>query len=254
MEKQTQILKTVVVEDERLSRETLISYINEYCAGLKVVAGCRTAAEAHRAIIEHNPHLVFLDIELPGGDGFALLKKFRKIDFQVIFTTAYSEYATKAFRFSATYFLLKPVRISELTEVVYKAKHNIRLREFSNLEALIENLDTKTGHFQKLTIPNQKGFMAVNLSEIIKCEADGYCTYFFLEGGKKIISSHHMKYYEELLPSRMFMRVHNSCLINLFHVNGFSSQGEISLDGNLSAPLSRNHREAFFQCWKNSGK
>lgn len=253
MDNQPQILKTVVVEDEKLSRETLISHIREYCPGLNVVAECRTVREAYRAICEHDPQLVFLDIELPGGDGFTLLKKFRKVEFCVIFTTAYSEYATKAFRFSATDFLLKPIRISELVEAVEKVKQNLRYREFSNLETLLENIGSQSDNFQKLIIPNQKGFVAVRISEIIMCEADGYCTGFFLEGGRKIISSHHLKYYEELLPARMFMRVHNSYLINLYQVKGYSNQGEISLNGSLSAPLSRNHREAFFLCW-NTGK
>jgi two-component system LytT family response regulator len=253
MENQPQILKTVVVEDEKLSRETLILHIREFCPGLKVVAECRSVRDAYRAICEHDPQLVFLDIELPGGDSFVLLKKFRKIEFCVIFTTAYSEYATKAFRFSATDFLLKPVKISELVEAVEKAKKNLRYREFSNLETLLENLGSQADTFQKLIIPNQKGFVAVSVSEIIMCEADGYCTNFFLEGGKKIISSHHLKYYEELLPARMFMRVHNSYLINLSQVKGYSNQGDISLNGNLSVPLSRNHREAFFLCW-NTGK
>jgi two-component system LytT family response regulator len=253
MENQPQILKTVVVEDEKLSRETLISHIREYCPGLNVVAECRSVRDAYRAICEHDPQLVFLDIELPGGDSFELLKKFRKIEFCVIFTTAYSQYATKAFRFSATDFLLKPIRISELVEAVEKAKQNLRYREFSNLETLLENIGSQPGNFQKLIIPNQKGFVAVRISEIIMCEADGYCTGFFLEGGRKIISSHHLKYYEELLPARMFMRVHNSYLINLYQVKGYSNQGEISLSGNLSVPLSRNHREEFLRCW-NTGK
>jgi two-component system LytT family response regulator len=133
-------LKTVIVEDEKLSRDTLISHIREFCQGLRVVAECRTVREAYKAILEHDPQLVFLDIELPREDGFELLKKFRNIEFSVIFITAYSEYATRAFRFSATDFLLKPVRISELIEAVEKAKRNILLREFTNLETLLENI------------------------------------------------------------------------------------------------------------------
>ncbi|HPJ60878.1 MAG TPA: LytTR family DNA-binding domain-containing protein [Bacteroidales bacterium] len=253
MENKAHIINTVVVEDEKLSRETLISHIREYCPALHVVAECRSVREACRAISLNEPQLVFLDIELPGGDGFELLKKFRKIEFCVIFITAYSEYATKAFRFSATDFLLKPVKISELIEAVEKAKQNLRYKDFTNLETLLENLDNQSGHFQKLIIPNQKGFVAVNSDEIIMCRAEGYCTNFFLIGGRKIISSHNLKYYEELLPARMFMRIHNSFIINLLHVKGYSNQGEISLDGDLFAPLSRNHREEFFLCW-NKGK
>ncbi len=253
MENHLRPLKTVVVEDEKLSREALVSYIKEYCPGLDVVAECRSVREAHGAIIEHEPQLLFLDIELPGGDGFNLLKKCRRIDFAVIFITAFSEYATKAFRFSATDFLLKPVRISELIEAVEKARQYLRYKDFTNLETLLENLENPAETMHKLIIPNQKGFVAVNLSEIIMCQADGYCTGFYLEGGRKITSSHHLKHFEELLPARMFMRVHNSSIINLHHVKGYSNQGEISLSGGLTAPLSRTHREEFF-LQLNSGK
>lgn len=254
MENKLLPLRTIVVEDEKLSREILISQIAEFCPGLKVVSECRSVREAYRAILEHKPQLVLLDIQLPREDGFELLKKFRKIEFAVIFVTAYSEYATKAFRFSATDFLLKPVRISELTEAVEKAKRYILLSEFTNLGALIENMASPSGPMQKLIIPNQKGFQAIDLKEIIMCEADGYCTGFFLEGGGKVISSHHLKHYEELLPRDMFMRVHNSCVINLHHVKGYSNHGEISLSGNLKAPLSRTRKELFLQCWNTKKK
>lgn len=253
MENRQHLLKAVIVEDEKLSREALVSYIKEFCPGLEVVSACRSVREAYRAIVELEPQIVFLDIKLPGGDGFSLLKKFRKIDFCVIFITAWSEYATKAFRFSATDFLLKPVRISELIEAVEKAKQYLRQKEFANLETLLENIENTSESLHKLIIPNQKGFIAVNTSEIIMCEADGYCTGFYLEGGRKITSSHHLKHYEELLPSRIFMRVHNSSIINLHHVKAYSTQGEISLSGNLTAPLSRNRREEFLRCW-NTGK
>lgn len=247
-------LKTVIVEDEKLSRETLASHIGEFCPGLTVVAGCRTVREAYKAIVEYDPQLVFLDIELPRENGFELLKKFRKIWFSVIFITAYSEYATRAFRVSATDFLLKPVRISELVEAVDKARKYIMQKEFGNLETLIENLGAPAETMHKLIIPNQKGFLAVNMIDMIKCEADGYCTDFFLVGGGKIVSSHHLKYYEDLLPPRMFLRVHNSCVINLHHVRGYSNQGEISLSGGLSAPLSRTRRDSFLECWKTGKK
>jgi len=253
MENNVPPLKTIIVDDEKLSRETLASHIGEFCPGLKVVAECRTDREAYKAILEHDPQLVFLDIELPRENGFELLKKFHTIEFSVIFITAYSEYATRAFRVSATDFLLKPVRISELVEAVDKVRKHIRQREFGNLETLIENMGATAETMHKLIIPNQKGFLAVNMIDIIKCEADGYCTDFFLVNGGKIVSSHHLKHYEDLLPPRMFMRVHNSCVINLHHVRGYSNQGEILLIGGLTAPLSRNRRESFLQCW-NTGK
>jgi len=249
MENNKHLLKTVIVDDEKLSRDTLLSYIKDFCPDLDIVAECRSVREAHKAILEHEPQLVFLDIELPRGNGFDLLKKFHLINFSVIFITAYSEYATKAFRVSAADFLLKPVRISELIEAVNKVKQNFRLRELSDLKVLLDNFENPSEPFQKLIIPNQKGFNAVNFKDIIMCEADGYCTSFYLAGGKKIISSHHLGYYEELLPPRMFLRAHNSFIINLQHVTGYSHQGEITLSGGLQSPLSKNRKDDFLHCW-----
>jgi two-component system LytT family response regulator len=245
-----QAIRTLVVEDEQPSRDALISYIGDYCPDLEVVGSCKSVREAHKAILEQNPDLVFLDIEMPRASGFELLKKFKKVEFSVIFVTAFSEYATKAFRVSATDFLLKPVRISELVEAVSKVKQNFMIREFSNLETLLENIENPSGQFHKLIIPNQKGFTAVNIKEVIMCVADGYCTGFYLEDGKKLISSHHLKYYEELLPAQIFQRVHNSYIINLNHVTGYSHQGVISLSKGLQAPLSKNRKDLFLQCWK----
>jgi two-component system, LytTR family, response regulator len=188
---------------------------------------------------------------MPRGSGFDLLKMFKKINFNVVFITAFSDYAIKAFRVSATDFLLKPVKISELIEAVRKVQQNLEQRSFQNLAVLLENLEAPSGPIKKLIIPNQKGFIAVNPSDIILCEANGYCTNFYLVGKSKKSSSYHLKYYEEFLPADHFLRVHNSYIINLQHVTSYSSQGEIMLTDDYRCPLSKTHKQVFYQLYKN---
>lgn len=105
------MLNTIVVDDERPSREALSTYLRDYCRDVQVVSECDSVKSAYKAIVEHKPKLVFLDIEMPNGNGFDLLSLFNPIDFKVIFVTAFSEYAIKAFRFSAADYLLKPVKV-----------------------------------------------------------------------------------------------------------------------------------------------
>lgn len=244
-------IKTIIVDDEKPSRDALKNYINTYCTDLEIVSECRSVKEAYKAILEQKPQLVFLDIEMPRGSGFDLLKKFKTIEFSIIFITAFSEYASMAFRVAAIDFLLKPLKVSELVDAVKKANQNIKFKSYENIAVLLENLEVPNLQMRKLIIPNQKGFVAIAPSDIIMCEADGYCTNFFLKGNSKISSSHHLKYYEEFLPSNQFLRVHNSFIINLNHVSGYTHLGEIILTDNLRSPLSKTHKQAFQNYYKN---
>lgn len=245
MKQKTPLIRTLVVDDERPSRDSLIAYIREYCKSLDVVASCKSVKEAYTGIIQYNPGLVFLDIEMPKGNAFDLLNKLHKIDFSIIFVTAFSEYATRAFRFSATDYLLKPVKVSELVEAVSRVKEKLDSGSSLNIRTLLDNFNLPDHNNKKLVIPNQKGFDAINTADIIICEADGYCTTFSIRGGRKITSAHNLRYYEELLPEKTFLRVHNSFIINLSHVTGYSNQGMIYMCDSLSVPLSKNNK-AFF--------
>jgi two-component system, LytTR family, response regulator len=251
MDNSQQTIKTIIVDDEKPSRDSLVNYINEYCPVLQVVSTCKTAKEAYKAILEHNPQLVFLDIQMPKATGFDLLRMFKTIDFIVVFITAYSEYATRAFRVAAADFLLKPVKVTELTDAVRKVQEALKYKSLHNFETLLEYLKDPEGPIRKIIIPNQKGFVVLNLTDIILCKADGYCTHFHLAGNSKITGSHHLKYYEDLLPDKQFLRVHNSYIINLQHVLAYTNQGDILLNDNLSAPLSLKNKDAFFHYYRN---
>jgi two-component system, LytTR family, response regulator len=246
-----QIVKTIIVDDEKPSREALSNYLREYCPNIQIVAECRSAKTAYQAISEHQPQLVFLDVEMPKGSGFDLLRMFSSVHFKVIFITAFSNYAVKAFRCSATDFLLKPVKISELVEAVDKVQHELELKDsFLTVKTLLGNLSGQSSLNGNLVIPNSKGFAVIKTSDIIYCEADGYCTLFFISGKVKINSSRNLKFYEDILPKELFIRTHHSYIVNLQHVKSYSHQGEILLTDDLNCSLSAAHKNQFLGYFK----
>jgi two-component system LytT family response regulator len=249
-----QNIKTIIVDDEKPSREALANYLREFCPGVQVVAECKSAKTAFKAITEHQPQLVFLDIEMPKGSGFDLLRMFSSVHFKIIFITAFSNYAVQAFRFSATDFLLKPVKISELKEAVNKVMNELEVKDsYLSVKALLDNFSSHNAPNGNLVIPDSKGFTVIKTSDIIYCEADGYCTHFFLAGKVKISSSRNLKFYEEILPQNLFIRTHHSYLVNLQHVRGYSNQEEILLADGLKCPLSAGNKHAFISLFKKHG-
>jgi two-component system LytT family response regulator len=242
------MIRSVVVDDEKPSREVLCNYLKEYCPDVEVVATAGSVKTAYRIIRKQEPDLVFLDIELGDGKGFDLLNLFERLDFKIVFVTAYSEHAVRAFRFSAIDYLLKPVKIDELKEAVEKARNlNGTNMKSQNLEAFLNNLNSVSKMLPTLVIPHIKGYEVLKISEIIMCRADGYCTYFHLTGNRKIVSSKNLKQYEELLADQNFIRVHHSYIISLNHVTSYTKQGEILLTENNKASLGDAYKEGFIR-------
>lgn len=240
------MLKAIVIDDEAPSREVLCNYLRDFCSDIEVVATASSVKSGYRAIQKHDPDVVFLDIEMPDGKGFDLLQMFETIDFKVIFVTAYSEYAIRAFRFSAADYLLKPVKIDELNAAVEKVREgNSRNNETEKVAVLLKSLAESNTFQPTLVVSSIKGFEVLKIKEIIMCKADGYCTNFYLEGNKKVISSKNLKQYEDLLAEYSVIRVHHSYLVNLSHVQSFTRQGEILLTENNKASLGDSFRNAF---------
>jgi two-component system LytT family response regulator len=247
-EKPRQILRTIVVDDEKPSREVLCNYVREYCLDLKVIATATSVKSAYKAINKYSPDVVFLDIEMADGKGFDLLNMFGQIDFKIIFVTAYSEYAVKAFRFNAIDYLLKPVRIDELKEAVEKVKlATVSSPGIENLALLISNFRNGTSTVPTIVIPHLKGFEVLKIAEIIMCQADGYCTNFYLTGNRKVISSKNLKYFDEMLEDQNIIRVHHSYIVNLNHITGYTRQGEINLTEGLKASLGDSYKNDFIK-------
>lgn len=240
------MLKTIVIDDEKLSREVLCNYLHEYCPEVEVVATASSVMGAYKVIRKHLPDFVFLDVEITDGKGFDLLTLFDHIDFRIIFVTAYSEYAVKAFRVSAVDYLLKPVKIDELKDAIERVKAlNSTAAGSDNLSALFDNLKTGPGTTPTLVIPHLKGFEVLKIPEIIMCHAEGYCTNFFMTGNRKVTSSKNLKHFESLLSDHNFIRVHNSYLVNIDHVSGYSKQGEVILSEGNRAGLGDSYKNSF---------
>lgn len=240
-------LKTIVVDDEMPSREALVTYIRDFCPDVEIVAECDSVKSAYQSILKHHPQLVFLDIEMPNGNGFDLLQLFKNPSFKVIFVTAFSDYAIRAFRFSATDYLLKPVKVDELIEAVDKVKLELSTGSGNqNLHTLMESLNPNGNNHSKLVIPNNKGYSVINISDIIMCQADGYVTHFHLLGKAKVSSTKILKYYEEVFDHQL-IRVHRSYMVNVAHVKGYTHFGEILLDDNLTCPLGDTYKPNFLQ-------
>jgi two-component system LytT family response regulator len=242
------MLRTIVIDDEKLSREVICNYLEEYCPDIEVVATALSVKTAYKAITKHHPDFIFLDIEMADGKGFDLLMMFEKIDFKVIFVTAYSEYAVKAFRFSAVDYLLKPVKIDELISAVDKTKSlNGQDPGFGALSELMKNLNKESALPRTLVIPHLKGFDVLKISEIIMCMADGYCTNFIVTGNRKFTSSRNLKHFDEMLEELNIIRVHHSYLVNLNHVLSYSRQGEIHLIEGHKAYLGDSYKNYFLK-------
>jgi two-component system LytT family response regulator len=242
------MLRTIVIDDEKLSREVICNYLKTYGNDIEIVATASSVKTAYKAIIKHQPDFIFLDVEMADGKGFDLLMMFEKIDFKVIFVTAYSEYAVKAFRFSAVDYLLKPVKIDELISAVEKIKSlNGQAPGIEALSELMKNLNKESALPRTLVIPHLKGFDVLKISEIIMCLADGYCTIFFVTGNRKYTSSRNLKHFDEMLEELNIIRVHHSYLVNLNHVVSYSRQGEILLAEGHKAYLGDSYKNHFIK-------
>jgi len=240
------MIRAVIIDDEQPAREVLVNFLSEYCPDVEVVARAASVSSGYNAIRKTSPDLVFLDIEMPDGKGFDLLNRFESVNFKVIFVTAYSEYAIKAFRFSAVDYLLKPVKIDELIDAVDRVRKAGRPGISSEIiSSLLSNLREDSSRQSTLIIPNIKGFEVLRVPDIIMCQADGYCTNFHIAGERKVVSSKNLKHFNGLLEDHNFLRVHHSYLVNLDHVTGYTRQGEILLSEGLKAHLGDSYKNEF---------
>lgn len=216
------MIKAIIVEDEVKGRHTLYNLLLKHCPFVEIATMVESVEEAVLAITNHKPDLIFLDIEMPGGSGFTLLEKIKNPDFEVIFTTAFDDYAIKAIKFSALDYLLKPIDVDDLVSAVNKVKaKKEKVKEPQiDFEMLLSNLKLKSGS-AKIAVPTFDGLQMIDAKNIIKCIADESYTHIKLVDGSKIMVSRILKEYEELLSDLNFFRVHNSCLINLSHVSKY---------------------------------
>lgn len=240
------MIKVVVIDDEINSRELLVSMLSNYCKGVKILGTAHDVLSGIRVIKKEQPQLVFLDIEIPGGNGFDILNAFDKIDFKVVFVTGYDQYAIKAIKYAALDYILKPVDLDELKSTVEKANVSIAEQDekIRFLQAAYQNPSEDIG---RIIISSHTQHNIITLNEILYLEAmDGY-SIIYIESGSKLISTHPLNYFEETLPAKNFFRIHKSYLINCRKVTGFDAGrgGNVFLQNNTTLPISTRKKKHF---------
>lgn len=231
-------IRTVIIEDEEASRETLRNYLNKYCPQVEILSECKNIIEGKKAIDEQNPQLIFLDVEMPFGNAFDLIEQLDKIDFKIIFVTAYSNYAMKAINYSASYYILKPIDIEELENAVRKVEEELSRESDTEVQLqtkiLLENLQNNA--HKKVVLPTLEGFEVVEMEDILHLEANDNFTNFYLKNGSKKVICRTLKFYEDVLKDSGFMRIHRSHIVNLNYITSYKKGkgGQVELkDGSI---------------------
>lgn len=243
------MVTAVVIDDEKNALEVLSMQIERYCPDVKILKLCQGGEEGVAAIKLYEPQLVFLDIEMPKINGFDVLDLTKDHHYNVIFTTAYDQFAIKAFKYSAVDYLLKPIDIEELKLAVSKIKKTHPDEFRSKLEILMSQLDLPVTSQKKIALPTGDGYEMVSISNIIRCESESNYTIVILSDKRKIMLSKTLKEVEHNLNHSQFFRVHNSHLVNTDHISKFykSDGGYIIMSDGTSINIARAKKDAFFR-------
>ena len=235
-------MKAILIDDEEPSRIILEQLLQWHCPQVKLLAKCSGVDEGIDAISKHQPDIVFLDIAMPNKNGFDLFRELDELNFDVVFTTAYDEFALEAFKVHATAYLLKPIDkellISTIENIEKKKTKNVDASEMQALLSLIQKQKPKTG---KVGIPTMEGVEYLQVDSIVRCLAEGNYTRIYVDDGTEIYVSKSLKIVENMIDNPIFIRPHNSHLINSKRIKKYikGAGGHLILDDGTSIPVSR---------------
>lgn len=243
------MLRTLIIDDEPHIRETLNHLLKKFCPQVKVVGEADSVASGITEIRNKIPDLVLLDIKMEDGTGFDLIDHFENIAFNIIFVTAYQEYAIRAFGFSAIDYILKPINPEKLVDAVKRADQIVQSSFNTQLNTLKENLDLTENKNRKIILKTLENIYLLDVQDIIHCASDGNYTVFDTTDHQKIIVSKIIKEYDKLLSDSGFLRVHRSHLINLKHIKRLSKQdgGFVVMSNEMEVPVSTRGRERLLE-------
>lgn len=249
-------LNTIIVDDEEFARSSIYFLLQQNCPNVNICGIAKSVAEARVLLQNHDIDLIFLDIAMPNENGFSLIPQAEEANANVIFTTAYDQYALKAIKANAIDYLLKPIDIDDLVAAVEKATKHKALNDAASASLRLKNLESniteKTG-INKLTLPSGHGYRLVDIVDIIQIEADSNYSIFHLKNGEQITVSKVLKDYEEILPEDNFMRIHKSSIVNLAYVAEFHNKNGLTLllSNGASTVVSRRRASDFLDKIKN---
>lgn len=243
--------RAILIDDEITCLETLELLVRRYCPDVEIAGQYNDPQKGLEAILEHNPQLLLLDIEMPQISGFDILEKIRGLAApNIIFTTAHNEYALKAFKYAAVDFLLKPVDALELRAAVERCKQQAAVQQNQILlDLLLKNHQNQATETPTLALPTHDGFIFINPDDILRCEADGGYTKFYLHGKETVLVSRTLGDYEDILSDHRCCRVHDKSIVNLRYVKKYlrGDGGQVVLVDNSVVDVSRRRKDAFLK-------
>ncbi|MEZ4963475.1 MAG: LytTR family DNA-binding domain-containing protein [Saprospiraceae bacterium] len=239
-----QLKKVVVIDDEPQSRQTLKFFLKEYCPDVEFVGEADSVSKGVHLIRQVNPDAVFLGVQLKEGTGFDLLDMFRYPSFQVIFTTAYDEFALKAFKYNAIDYLLKPLDVDELVQAVGRIELGKNPQTYAAQIAALEETN-RAGRLEKIAVADNDGLHFLKLQDIVRLESDVNYTTFHLVSGERITVSKTLKNFAQLLPETEFFRPHQSHIININYMEKILREdgGFVLMKDQTRIPIARSKKE-----------
>lgn len=242
------MIKAILIDDEKVALEVLSMQLKRFCPEVEILKVCKGGEEGIKAILATNPDLVFLDIEMPKINGFDVLEATKHLHYKIIFTTAYNQFAIKAFKYSAIDYILKPIDIEDLKAAVAKVAKQERPDISQQIKTLYEQLGITSNQPKKIALQIGEAYEMVPTSEIVRCESDSNYTHIFLADDRKVLLSKTLKEVEENLSHHSdFFRVHASHLINVQYVAKFykTDGGYVVMKDGTSINISRSKKDEF---------
>lgn len=247
------MIRCILIDDEKNSLEMMEWLLKTYCPDVKIEAMCNAAVDGIAAIHKLKPDVVFLDIEMPHMNGFDMLEQFDKLFFDVVFCTAYDQFAIRAFKYSALNYLLKPVDPEDLKETIRRIEEKKTAPSREQIDLLFQTIrQTARPTAQRIALTTADGLIFVPTSDIVYCQAESNYTSVILTGGKKIVVSKVLKDIDEALSGPDFFRIHNSYLVNLNHITRFvrGDGGYVVMQDGATVGISRSRRQEFMEMFE----
>jgi two-component system LytT family response regulator len=231
---------TVIIDDDQIARRVLRRILEQNFHEIEVLGEADSVTSGVALINELEPDLVFLDIEMPDGTGFSLLEKLTKINFRLVFTTSYSDYAITAFKYSAFDYIVKPVLIENVQSTISRINEIPVLHEKQRVEVLKKNLSRDPDTDQTIALPDLNGFTIVKVSDILRCEGERNYSRIFFKNGTSVLVSRTLLDFDNMLVSHGFFRIHRSHLISLKDVNRYlkTGGGMVEMNDKTQLPVS----------------
>lgn len=240
------IYNTIIVEDEAKLREVLAVKIKKFCPDLKIVGKVESAKQAYASIAYYKPEIVFLDIKMPGESGFELLNMFDKINFEIIFTTGYNEFALDALKVNAVDYLLKPINTVDLVSAVNKAIKRVKDKEKVLLfDHMKQKMEAEGDMEDKITIAGNHAYEFIKVGDIIRCMGWEKYTKVFLTNGESVTSSYNIGFFRTMLKPYNFYSPHRSHIINQYMISKYLKEGTIIMVDNAEIPVAKRKRDEF---------